>query len=348
MEFVNKTPLPAKLFIGKVEGATRRIGLVVAKATFHVGPDGVSKYDMDDPYPIFPSDEETLLGLLPRDDLPKTDGIDVIVLGNAYAPKDQLISHMTVSLMIGRLTRYLLIFGDREWVKRKKISSPKLFDIMPLIYGRAFGGSAEVEIDRGSFITVSDPRNPDGKGFDAIFYSKSLAKMLKPLRGYPRMPEVRVLPNIEDPDHLIRSWEDSPAPASWATLPMTSALHAQRSIYTDNNQFEMLPSLFHRAHPSLVLTDIAPLTEVQLRGMTPNGQMYFRVPDWQVRTEFLLNKRHVEERLKLDTLVILPERKRFYVVYRLLFNYEFESHVPRSARLKVLMSPENPQKTGGR
>ena len=72
MRLVNTTPVPAKLMTAQLFGATHRIGMVVAKATFHIGPRG-TELDTQDPWPLLDEDRATELGIVPRDDLPRRD-----------------------------------------------------------------------------------------------------------------------------------------------------------------------------------------------------------------------------------------------------------------------------------
>ncbi|WP_437778601.1 DUF2169 domain-containing protein [Sorangium sp. So ce1097] len=115
MRLVNTTPVPAKLMTAQLFGATHRIGMVVAKATFRIGPRGTA-LDTQDPWPLLDEDRTTELGIAPRDDLPRRDdAFEVVLLGAAHAPHGRPVEQMTVSLTIGGERRELLISGDRVW-----------------------------------------------------------------------------------------------------------------------------------------------------------------------------------------------------------------------------------------
>lgn len=346
MELINKTPLAAQVFVATPKGKNDRTALVTAKATFRVLGDGSCQPDTEQPYPIFIQDEETALGLLPRDDLPKTEGFDVIVLGNAHAPGDRLVTDMTISLGIGDVQRSLSVFGNRIWAG-SAISPAKPFNVMPVTYANAFGGSVDAEIDKDSFVTIADTRNAAGKGIDAKPQAKAFAKQINAPAGYPKLPEERPLPNIEDPEHLIRSESDSPDPVYWATVPLCSAIQAfrvagvtkeeieQRKL--ENNGPYLGAGLCRRAHPTLDLSrDPEPDAEVCLNGMTPEGELRFRLPAWQVEAEILTGDAQGKGELRPDTLVILPEERRFYLVYRTRFSFSYRPQEQRSIRLSVL------------
>ncbi|MFO8111265.1 MAG: DUF2169 domain-containing protein [Desulfosalsimonadaceae bacterium] len=345
MELVNSTFLTASLGVGEMPESDRRMGVLAAKATFRIGNDGQCDPDMDDPYPMFQNDEETPLGLLPRDDLPKGKNTDVIALGCAYPPGGRPATRATVSVQVGTVKRSLAVIGNRFW-QNGKMSDPEPFEKMPITYANAFGGKAEVEIDQGSFITLADPGNPDGKGFHVDAMIPSIDSQFKTPEGYPRFSEIRPLPNIEDPDHLISSPDDAPAPAYWATVPMSTAIHAFRAmglnerdlkdpdIMTNKPDIAPTSKLWHRAHPSLDLDlQLTPGMDVVLEGLTPEGLLQFTVPGWEIGADLLLNEKWVEVKLRADTLVLLPEEKRFYIVYRFNFTYEYVPGTERTVRL---------------
>ncbi|MBN1550035.1 DUF2169 domain-containing protein, partial [bacterium] len=175
MEFINKSPLSASFYVNRVAGTEQRIGMITAKATYKI-IDSLLLLVTDDPFPIYDDDQTTNLGILPRDNLPKTEGTDIILLGKAYAPGGEPVSAMEVIIEIGKFRRCLHVLGDRYWHSKKKISAPEPFISVPLTYSQAFGGKAAIEIADGSYVDVSDPRNPDGKGFDPEAASNSLVK----------------------------------------------------------------------------------------------------------------------------------------------------------------------------
>jgi hypothetical protein len=97
-----------------------------------------------------------------------------------------------------------MVLGDRVWVgkppNRSTISNPIPFSKMPLVYERAFWGTAPVNIDRDTIVDIRDPINPRGKGFDAEPLASAMCYSLKAPKGFPMYPKVpRALPNLEDP-----------------------------------------------------------------------------------------------------------------------------------------------------
>jgi hypothetical protein len=347
MELINTTWAAAHLQIGQASAPGRRLGVLAAKATFHILPDGRCEPDREDPFPLYKSDEETPLGLLPRDDCPKESNLDVIVLGHAYAPGNSAAKRVDVSLRIGGIERSLAIFGDRIW-EGERISDPAAFDKMPLIYANAFGGKCEVEIDRNAFITLADPRNPEGKGFRAEPMIPSLIHQYRPPEGFPRFEDDARLPNIEEPQRLITSRQDAPDPACWAAVPLSTSIQGFRAMSIspeEVNDPDLLkrkpnigptPAVFHRAHPSLDLDmNLPPGAPVALTGLTPEGPLEFALPSVEMFADVLLGDKTAEARLRPDTLVLLPDERRLYIVSRLNFTYEFAPGLERSVRLRI-------------
>ena len=352
MKLANNTPLAAKLTASAVYGP-ERFGMATAKATFAIDRHGRAQIDTQTPYPLFSHDEKTEFGLLPRDDLPgKGDKFEVILLGAAAAPDGVPATRATVSLCVGKNTRRLAVFGDRHWIETgngKAFSAPVSFEKMPLTYENAFGGSCDVYLGEGSPVTVSDPLNPAGKGFDAGKIAQSISEQYYTAEGYPKFDKVRRLPNVEHPDRLVSDWEDCPEPACWATVPMDSGMHAMRSVdpsdFADGPgqngkplQLAPLPikdSVFYRASPEWIVERPAPGEKIEMEGLRPEGTQCFRFPDLNVFLDYILGKREGTRELTPRTLVLLPEEKRFYVVYKYLFSFDYDRREKKSFRLRL-------------
>ncbi|WP_437876007.1 DUF2169 family type VI secretion system accessory protein [Sorangium sp. So ce513] len=342
MRLVNTTPVPAKLMTAQLFGATHRIGMVVAKATFHIGPRG-TELDTQDPWPLLDEDRATELGIAPRDDLPRRDdAFEVVLLGAAHAPHGRPVERMTVSLAVGGERRELLISGDRVWEggDRPRIGAPVPFTRMPLTHERAFGGTVEVEIDREAFVAATDARNPGGRGFDPAPAVASLVEMLKPPPGYPRYDAVRRLPNIEDPVARISLPEDAPDPVYWGAVPVDSGIQAARTVTPPPPEAAPgLPELgdgaYHRAHPQWLIALPAARSQVTMTGLTPRPEpLSFALPAVRVLVDYVSGLRTGTRELRPHALVLLPEERRFYLVFRHAFTYEYPS-AERSMRLRV-------------
>ena len=344
MELINATPLPARVFVSKLFRDSDRIGLLLAKATYRLTAGGV-ELETQAPYPLFGEDQETELGLLPRDDFPRRDdAFEVVLLGAAHAAAGHAVERRTVALSVGDERRELTVFGDRRWEgdgDTHRIGPAEPFVRMPLTYERAFGGTVEVEIDEEAFVPVSDPRNPRGRGFNPEPVARSLCEALKAPAGYPRHAPTRSLPNVEDPTALICTWEDSPDPAGWGALPLASALQGMRSVSLPAEpQPGTLPSLnfhdgvFHRAHPTWVIDRPELDAEVTLTGLSPSHEVVaFRLPQLRVYADYVVGPRAGRCELEPHLLMLLPEVARLYLVFRFAFAFDYPSR-ERSMRLR--------------
>ncbi len=344
MKLLNVHPLTTLLSVSAIPGyESVRAGMLVAKATYRV-VDGQAELETQKPAPILIKDtpvlcEDVLLGELPRDDMLRSDpAFEVILLGRAYASRGKPCAQMKVAIGVGVVRRELLVTGDRMWTKTllgRRIEPPRPFTNMPLAWERAFGGSAVVEIDRESFVDVCDVRNAVGRGFDPAPDAKGLAKHLKSPKPYPIFSPDRILPNVEFPAQAIRAWEDRPEPACWATVPMTSAIHALRMPVAPGKA-EAGPGLFHRAHPDWVLPQLPPArSPVTVEGVTPDGRWSFTLPTLQVWLDVLAGGREQHIQALPQMLVLLPEERTFQLVYRGFFTVPPPAGEPRSARVRL-------------
>lgn len=341
MELVNRTPLAARLLVTDPQDGGPRLGILVAKATFRIGAEGGTELDADDPLPVLDKDQETELGLLPRDDLPREDdAFEVTLLGRAHAPGGEGAPRATVALQVGEVRRELAVFGERAWQGEgpgARPGEPRPFTSLPLTWDRAFGGSADVEVDRESVVTVSDPRNPAGRGFEAASRARELGKFLAAPEGYPRLLAPRSLPNLEDPGALVREWEDAPRPCCWAPVPMETAFHVERGTVPPSEPggpLTLTAGIHHRAHPDWVIARPPAGAQVLLEGATPEGVLGFGLPRLRVVVDYVLGAASGSDELMPHMLLLLPEERRFVLVYRLVFNYPFRTGEERSVRLR--------------
>lgn len=129
--------------------------------------------------------------------MPKLRG-EALVWGKCFAPEGKPAQALDVAFRLGPIEKRLYVFGDRRWTRpagqSPGISDPEPFLEMPLTYANAFGGPG-FEL------------NPLGKGFVPVTDGSGKT--------------VHLLPNIEDPDHVIGSPGDRPDPAGFAPLDST-------------------------------------------------------------------------------------------------------------------------------
>ena len=145
MKAVNKTPyvMERTVFIDK-KGAEHLI--VALKATYSISEKGDLTL-AEEQSPI--QEGEVFWGEPDSSSIKYEDEIgpmklstDVFLRGNAFAPNTG--SHtMLVSFRVGSLSKTAIVFGERFWKKNfgmAKISDPKPFESIPLIYENAYGG----------------------------------------------------------------------------------------------------------------------------------------------------------------------------------------------------------------
>lgn len=341
MEIVNLTPVPTRLFISKLTVDSARIGMLVAKATFKIDSEHTS-LDTQKPFPLFDDDQQTPLGLVPRDDVPRRDSaFEVFLIGAAYAPEPGVLERRVV-LTVGKVRRELLVSGDRRWLKvegQAGISKAQPFVRMPINYTRAFGGSTLVEVDEASFIEVQDVRNPLGRGFDPLPQVEALSGYLSPPPGFPKMDYTRWLPNVEDPTSRVASPGDTPLPCAWDAVPLSSSIQAARSLTLTpdmtGTEMEILPGAYHRAHPDWVIQQPEPGARVLLEGLSGvHERLSFALPKMAVEFDYVSGLRTGRRRLTPHALVLFPDELRFYVVYRHAFEFDAAMEQERTIRVR--------------
>ncbi|KIG17554.1 putative exported protein [Enhygromyxa salina] len=132
--------------------------------------------------------------------LPKP-AADVIVLGDACAPRAQAIPQLDVSVRVANFTKRARVHGDRSWVEyggHVQPSRPRPFVRMPITWERAFGGRDL------SGAQLAEPRNPVGVGFVG-------ARRPEHMIGQP-------VPNIDDPADPLTWLGQTPQPAGFGAI----------------------------------------------------------------------------------------------------------------------------------
>ena len=347
MDLTNRTPLPAALHMTELSPELPRVAFLVAKATWRWDAAGRLELDDQEPVGVFDEDEETELGLLPRDNLPRQDeAFEVILLGAAYPPGGRPASWCPAALSVGAVRRELMVIGDREWLPldapsyQRTISQPRSFERMPLTWDRAFGGSSKVLLDPDAEITLSHRLNPLGTGFDPAPAARVMGRQVGVPEGWPRIDLRRRLPNVERPDDRVAEWGSDPAPGGWATVPLDSPMHGQRLADSRALEREPGPSLPHpevmfRAHPDWILPLPAAGAPIVMDGLTPSGgRVELGLPRLRVLADWVVGDASGILELRPHTLVLLPEESRLYMVYRTNFSVP-QPGVERSLRLRT-------------
>ncbi|HET8696368.1 MAG TPA: DUF2169 domain-containing protein, partial [Gammaproteobacteria bacterium] len=227
---------------------------------------------------------------------------DVVLLGHARPakPGDRSVD---VGIKVGPVQKVARVFVDRYWVKTGGTvlaTKPSPFEQIPLVYERAFGGWDRAHKDEKTW--KYDPRNPVGRGFG------------DPLR-YVEEGKVP-LPNIEDPNHLINRYGDSPAPAGFGFIsPEWQPRARYAGTYDeawDRGRKPLLPKdfdlrFFSAASPGLVAPGyLTGDEEVVVVNAAPVPQLRFKLPG-VAAPECAIELRSGERRTlhtHLDTVIV--------------------------------------------
>ena len=331
MDFLNETPLATHLARAHLFFQDLLQAIVVVKGTFDVLPTGETRLCAEQ-LPLQLEDEETPLGPIEAEIVPAKAWCDVAVLGHARSRSARRpVTQTTVSLRIGRrFSRAVRVTGDREWTRvlgRLRPSTPRPFTELPLTYRHAFGGSARQseELDADFWA------NPGGRGYVAL---------KEDAEGCP-------LPNIEELDQPVRSWQDRPLPAGLAPLARSSVLRAQRGVAVDlpRQTTRIDASAFCFCHPRMSLPAYPHGASVELGGVRFGKPWQFCLPKFRYQIRVDLGQARYLLPLQPDTLYFRPDEARVVVVARCAFVYQFVPEKPRSLRVQATpeaLTPEPP------
>lgn len=316
----NKTPLVAKL-LPAVDGGGREVVLLIAKGTYSIIETGrVQLAPVQEALTLadeYYGDPETLSIRYASDIVPEKCGTDVAMIGHAYALRG-LAREMEVGLEAGPLQKVLRITGDRCWEKNWmggiSASKPKPFEQMPLVYERAFGGVDTTHKDEAKWFV--EARNPVGRGVVANSRREDLATV--------------PLPNIEDPQNLIRHWKDRPEPAGFGFVAPAWQTRCQHAGTYDEawraKRFPLLPKdfnprFYNGAPPGLTSTEFFRGGEpIRIVNASRKGTLAFELPRLSVMVTFYIDGKVTTRNCVLDTVVIEPDKERVMMTWRAQFD----------------------------
>ena len=220
---------------------------------------------------------------------------------------------LDVTLRVGNTLKTIRVIGDRRWNYSSRLlpehfSRPQPFTVMELTLERAFGG---IDPEGAGFCA----ENPFGRGFIAKKSRQSL--------------DGASLPNLEDPQHLIRSWNDHPRPvgfgvSSRSALPRSAFL----GTYDEKWRLERSPAppedfrfdYYNAAFPDLQVAGyLTGDEEIELVHLSPVARLSFRLPGLRPGCRLTLagTPPTCENlTLNLDTLCLMPEECALCLVWR--------------------------------
>lgn len=228
---------------------------------------------------------------------------EVLLNGHCHPPGDEPVVASFVRVKLGPVDKRLAVFGDRFWTMGVP-SNPIPFRSMPVDWTRAFGGEGFA-------------KNPIGRGMGEI-----------DILGH----RVHPLPNVEDPEHLIRAPSDRPDPAGFGAYGFTWPQRFAKAGTYDRKWLETrYPGFAHDMDATIF--NAAP-EDQYLEGYLEGGETFLienmhpersriegQLPDVVTRA-FVTQKRpdgeerFVELSTRLDTVRFIPHRLAGIVVFR--------------------------------
>ena len=188
------------------------------------------------------------------------------------------------------------------------MTRPTPFKTMAMVYEKAYGGT---HFANGQMV-ASETRNPVGRGFAG-------SRKADEMNGVP-------LPNLEDPNALIREYSDQPAPACFGyCAPNWQPRAAYAGTYDDAWQTTRAPYLpvdfdkrfFNMAHPDLIYPGYLQGGEpVTVTHMHPSGPLKFDLPQVNLVTQIRVADRVEQPAFHLETLVLEPNQHKVSMVWR--------------------------------
>ena len=244
---------------------------------------------------------------------PRKPKCDVLLHGSAYAPGGRPAKRVMVKLQVGSWSKSFNVVGNRTWKKGLfgvSETGPEPFTVMPISYGRAFGGTDTTHENpaKHKFVLA----NPAGCGF----HHEMSAKFID---GKP-------LPNTEEDGHLIkkpngeyRPMAFGPVGRNWDPRYKFAGTYDQNWI---DNVFPFLPADFQDAYYQSAPVDqqISYLRGgelVALTNLTAEGTTRFAIPKIDMPVVFFPKKGEKQETQGvIDTLIIEPDKQRFMLTWR--------------------------------
>ncbi len=311
----NKTPFAAD-YAWVLDQAGNKIWLVVVKATFAIQPDGSCRLtgaqepvrQIADAYGEFGQSslryEADLAGVKPA--------TDILVHGDAVAPKGKKVTALDVGLRVGSTNKWLRVTGDRIWEEGAlggiKMSAPEPFERMPTLYERAYGGWDRSASDAAEHRL--EGRNPVGTGF-AIREEACVGMRL---------------PNIENPDQMIGAWQDRPAPAGFNAIDCAwSPRRELAGTYDDEWRRARFPSWaedfdprYHNCAPRDQQSDrfLAGGERVDVTNMSERGTLSFQIPTVRLAFRTRFGHERIDHDGQLCTVIVEPNVPRLILAWQ--------------------------------
>ncbi|HMF98047.1 MAG TPA: DUF2169 domain-containing protein [Vicinamibacterales bacterium] len=310
----NRTPYAAeRSWVQDKDGVQHWI--VVVKATYDILGDGhLALADEQEPpnrMGKHRGDPATSSLISDADIIGRKVATDVIVNGTAYAPHGRPVQSIEVRLRVANVDKTLLVTGDRRWrvgAGGAGMTAAQPFDAIPLIYERAFGGFDQQDDDAGKHRLYAN--NPVGTGF-AI---------------RPEHLKDRLVPNVEYPTDVVRSWKDRPAPAGFGPIDRWWSPRREYAGTYDAQWLEKRFPLwavdfderFHQSAPSdqQVPGFLRGGETVELTNLTPSRSVRFALPRVHLGFATFFGRETRHHVGHLDAVIVEPDINRVMLVWQ--------------------------------
>lgn len=350
MEIINDTPFEVEAlpFRGP-EGKT--LLSVIVKGTFDIHSGGLAK-EASEQLPVAYGDEFYDGGSVKfeSDVAPFKPRADIVLFGRAHAPDEREVKMLDVSLCVGEISKTIRVIGDRQWQCLSCLlpvvsSKPQPFTVMELVYERAFGG---IDREGGDFCK----ENLVGRGFCVKKSKKALNgtflpnledphNLIKSWKDHPKpvgfgfygkawMPRASYLGTYDE------KWreERSPEPPDDFQYDFYNASHPDLQVegYLRGDEEVVLVNLSPEGIIRFQLPGIKPHCtvtksfELVAASSTSGDAKDENIEDYEelnMAEEFdeVNEASPVSEKvdLNLDTLCLIPDERRLYLVWRGLY-----------------------------
>lgn len=323
MLLINRTPLHAAL-VPNANDSDGIVSLFVVAATFDIGKAHL-RFSVEQ-RPLLLAPEAPLIG----DGYLTKAGTSVCATGFVHAAGGSAV-RADATLFVGDEQRTVAAIGPRTWREIAGgglVPSPaQRFDRIAMTWENAYGGMTEepariVKMD-GEEVFV--PAHEGGYAFNLNgkgFYTDAARAVDRPL------------PQLEDPEHPIRRWDDRPEPVCFAPYPMWGGMRAEHVFKDGNLDMAGAKKLPNRGAPRSTFDAIEPGTPVALLGMRPGGGLLsFDVPAPPVAVDLWIGGRADRLLFAIDSVDIDAEASEVRFVYRTKVTYDLVQFELRQATL---------------
>jgi hypothetical protein len=286
---------------------------------------------------------------------------DVVLNGQACAPKGEKVDQFVASLIIGAHRKDILVIGDRSCRYRASgdpiFAEPEPFTTMEIRYERAYGG---VDIRSDPKLPCPYPRNHLGLGYVIKNERKTIDNLALPNLEDPRN---RLVPAQLAKGHFI-AWERQPMPQSFgwvskfwrprstlagvmpADRQVEQALRnvyasiippEQKELYSQTKLPDMDFRFFNGASDGLALPFLSGDEDVRLINLDPDGDLLFKLPGERPRIGLDIGKGAEEPPVILHTVMIDMNERQLDLVWRGAVPYPGPDWLPEMRKMEALV-----------